>query len=83
MTKLPPLTYRQVIYRLKAAGFIFDRQAKGSHEIWYNPQTKRRTTVPHHPGTIPRGTLRAIIREAGFKVDDFLNIAAIDDQDKD
>lgn len=47
MTRLVPLTYREVIQRLRAAGFEFDRQAKGSHEIWYNPQSRRRTTVPH------------------------------------
>ena len=47
-------------------------QAKGSHEIWYNPATHRRTTVPNHPGTIPRDTLHAIIREAGLSVDEFL-----------
>jgi predicted RNA binding protein YcfA (HicA-like mRNA interferase family) len=74
VTRLPALTYRQVIKHLKAAGFAFDRQAKGSHEIWYNPQTRRRTTVPHHPGTLPIGTLRAIIHEAGLTVDEFLNL---------
>lgn len=72
MTRLPELTYRDVISRLRRAGFMFDRQAKGSHEIWYNPVTRRRTTVPNHPGAIARGTLRAIIREAGLSVDDFL-----------
>lgn len=72
MSRLPALTYREVIARLRQAGFVFDRQAKGSHEIWYNPQTHRRTTVPNHPGTIARGTLHAIIREAGLSIDDFL-----------
>jgi len=57
---LPPLRYREVIEILRAHGFAFDRPAKGSHEIWYNPTTHRRTTVPHHPGTLPLGTLRAI-----------------------
>lgn len=68
------MTYQQVIRHLRAAGFVFDRQAKGSHEIWYNPQTHRYTTVPHHPGNLPRGTLRAIIREAGLTVDEFLGL---------
>ena len=72
MTRLPPVIYRDVIARLRQAGFVFDRQAKGSHEIWYNPATHRRTTVPNHPGTIPRGTLHAIIREAGLSGDEFL-----------
>ena len=39
MSRLPTLTYREVIARLRRAGFVFDRQAKGSHEIWYNPDT--------------------------------------------
>ncbi len=73
MTRLPALTYREVVARLRQAGFVFDRQAKGSHEIWYNPTTHRRTTVPNHPGTIYRGTLAAIIREAGLSVAEFLS----------
>jgi len=58
--------------RLKGFGFAFDRQAAGSHEIWYNERTKRFTTVPNHPGDVPEGTLRAILREAGITPDDFL-----------
>jgi len=74
MSRLPAMTYREVVQRLRAAGFEFDRQAKGSHEIWYNPKNKRRTTVPHHPGNLPAGTLRAIIRETGLTVDEFLEL---------
>jgi predicted RNA binding protein YcfA (HicA-like mRNA interferase family) len=74
MSRLPSMTYREVVQRLRAAGFGFDRQAKGSHEIWYNLKTKRRTTVPHHPGNLPTGTLRAIIRETGLTVDEFLGL---------
>jgi len=72
MTRLQTLTARNVIKKLKKAGFVFDRQAKGSHEIWYNPITKRRTTIPNHPGIdIPKGTLKAIIKEAGLTVEEF------------
>ncbi len=53
MSRLPALTYREIIAHLRKAGFVFDRQAKGSHEIWYNPGTRRRTTVPNHPGPLP------------------------------
>jgi len=61
--------------RLRRAGFVFDRYTKGSHEIYYNPTTKRRTTVPNHPGTtLPKGTLRAIIRQAGLKREEFLRL---------
>jgi predicted RNA binding protein YcfA (HicA-like mRNA interferase family) len=73
MTKLPAFTAREVIKKLKKAGFVFDRQAKGSHEIWYNPTTKRRTTIPNHPGVdIPKGTLKAIIKEAGLTEEEFV-----------
>jgi len=46
--RLPSMTAREVIRKLKKAGFVFYRQAKGSHEIYYNPETKRRVTVPNH-----------------------------------
>ncbi|PIY36061.1 MAG: addiction module toxin, HicA family [Armatimonadetes bacterium CG_4_10_14_3_um_filter_66_18] len=72
MTRLPALTYRDVVGRLRELGFEFDRQAKGSHEIWRNPTTKCRTTVPRHPGALPRGTLRAVIRGTGLSVERFL-----------
>lgn len=49
MPKLPVLSAREVIHKLKKAGFIFDRHAKGSHEIYYNSMIKRRTIVPIIP----------------------------------
>jgi len=75
MSDLPSLKPIDVIRKLRKAGFIFDRHAKGSHEIWYNPQTHRRTVVPNHPGKdVPKGTLRAIIRQAGLTVDEFIKL---------
>lgn len=75
MAKLPVLTASDVIRGLKKAGFVFDRQAKGSHEIWYNPTTRKRTTVPNHPGIdIRKGTLKAILREAGLSVEVFFEL---------
>lgn len=47
--------------QLKRLGFEFDLQAAGSHEIWLNPDTRRYTTIPNHPGDMPEGTLRAIL----------------------
>ncbi len=72
MSRLTPLTYRDVVKRLRHAGFVFDRQAKGSHEIWYNPTSDRHVTVPNHPGDVPLGTLRAIVRGAGLTVEEFM-----------
>ena len=73
MGRLAGFTYRRIARRLRALGFAFDRQAAGSHEIWFNPRTRRYTTVPNHPGDIPEGTLRAIVRQAGVSADEFLN----------
>ena len=52
---------------------VFDRQAAGSHEIWFNLATDKYTTIPNHPGDMPEGTLRAIIKQANITVDQFLN----------
>ncbi|MCK9357914.1 MAG: type II toxin-antitoxin system HicA family toxin [Dehalococcoidia bacterium] len=72
MGRLSGFTADEVIGKLRHAGFVFDRQAKGSHEIWWNPVTRARTTVPHHPGDLPEGTVHAILRQAGLSVNDFL-----------
>jgi len=71
MSSLPVLKPSAVIRKLRKAGFVFDRHAKGSHEIWYNPDSRKRTVVPNHPGKdIPKGTLRAIIQQAGFTIEE-------------
>ena len=74
MGRLSGFTADEVLTKLRRAGFVFDRQAKGSHEIWWNPETRARTTVPHHPGDLPEGTLHAILRQAGLTMDDFLRL---------
>jgi predicted RNA binding protein YcfA (HicA-like mRNA interferase family) len=72
MGRLAGFRYREVVNRLKREGFDFDRQAAGSHEIWFNPTTNRYTTVPNHPGDMPEGTLRAILKQAGISPEAFL-----------
>ena len=64
MGRLAGFQYRQIAKRLRNMGFTFDRQATGSHEIWYNEQSDRYTTIPNHPGDMPEGTLRAILKQA-------------------
>jgi predicted RNA binding protein YcfA (HicA-like mRNA interferase family) len=70
--RLAGFRYREIVKRLKSFGFVFDRQAAGSHEIWYNDAKNRYTTIPNHPGDMPEGTLRAILKEAGITPNDFL-----------
>ena len=72
MGRLAGFKYRDIVRILKKFGFQFLRQATGSHEIWFNPITKRYTTIPNHPGDMPEGTLRAILKQAGIEVNSFL-----------
>ncbi|MCH8284075.1 MAG: type II toxin-antitoxin system HicA family toxin [Chloroflexi bacterium] len=74
MGRLAGLSATEVIRKLRRAGFAFDRQAKGSHEIWWNPATRARTTVPNHPGDLPEGTVRAIIKQAGLSPEHFMDL---------
>ena len=74
MGRLAGFSYHDVVRRLKRFGFVFDRQAAGSHEIWFNPETGLYTTIPNHPGDLPEGTLRAIIRQAGITPEQFLTV---------
>ncbi len=73
MGRLAGFRYRQIVRKLRSLGFEFDRHAAGSHEIWYNSETHRYTTIPNHPGDLPEGTVRAILRQAGIDPKDFLN----------
>ncbi|MGH9377700.1 MAG: type II toxin-antitoxin system HicA family toxin [Terriglobia bacterium] len=72
MGRLAGFKYREVARKLRALGFAFDRTGPGSHELWRNPVTGRKVTLPHHTCDMAEGTLRAILREAGIDVGKFL-----------
>jgi predicted RNA binding protein YcfA (HicA-like mRNA interferase family) len=72
MGRLSGFKYRVIIKKLKAFGFEFFRYAAGSHEIWHNPASGRFTTIPNHPGDMPEGILRAILKQAGIEPGEFL-----------
>jgi len=61
----------------KCNGTLIWLYVSGSREkvkaLWFNETTKKITTVPHHPGDIPEGTLHAILKQAGISPDDFLS----------
>ncbi len=72
---LRDLTYRDVTRRLDKLGFRFYRQGKGSHELWVRDSDGKVVPVPHHRGkSIQRGTVRAIIRETGMSVEEFMDL---------
>lgn len=71
MSTLPQVSGREVVAALAKAGYAFDRQS-GRHIILRNLAPPfRRLVVPDHR-EIAKGTLRAIIRQAGLTVDDFI-----------
>ena len=73
MGRLAGFRYREIVKRLRKLGFECDRQAAGSHEIWYNESTGRHTTVPNHSGDMPEVTLRAILKQCDVTMDEFLD----------
>jgi predicted RNA binding protein YcfA (HicA-like mRNA interferase family) len=73
--RLPAVSGRRVIQALRKTGFIVDRIV-GSHHILVYPDDPTRTvTVPVHSGRdLKPGTLRAIIRQAGLTVEEFVEL---------
>jgi len=69
VSRLPSLSWQQVVGALERVGFVFDRQ-KGSHMVYYHPETNRTVVVPRHQ-TIKMGTLREILREANLNREEF------------
>ena len=66
------MTYRDLAKKLVNCGCEFDRQAKGSHEVWRSRLTGQRATVPNHGSRdLPPGTIRAIVRNLGIDKKDF------------
>jgi len=72
MSKLPGISGRECAQALAKAGFVFRRQ-EGSHMILRRDQPFAQVSVPDHK-ELDRGTLRAIIRQAGLSVDEFVNL---------
>jgi predicted RNA binding protein YcfA (HicA-like mRNA interferase family) len=74
MTELPVVTPRQVIRALQKAGF-FVHHIRGSHYFLKHPDHPAlRVTVAHHNKDLKRGTLRAIVRDAGISVEEFVKL---------
>jgi predicted RNA binding protein YcfA (HicA-like mRNA interferase family) len=73
--RLPSLKAREVIRALQGAGFAIVRTTGGHYRLVHQSDPTRQTTVPAHQGKdIPRGTLRAIIGQAGLTVEEFIDL---------
>jgi predicted RNA binding protein YcfA (HicA-like mRNA interferase family) len=73
LSELPRVSGREVVKALGKLGYQKDRQ-HGSHIILRQEAAPyRRLTVPDN-NEVAKGTLRAIIREAGLTVGEFRNL---------
>jgi len=71
MSRLPVRSGRDAVRAFRKLGYEVDHQT-GSHIILRSPQT-RRLTVPN-PRELAKGTLRALIREAGLTKEEFVEL---------
>jgi len=69
LSKLPVVSGKQLCKMLVKTGYLIDHQT-GSHIILrHEKPPHRRLTVPDHK-EIAKGTLRAVIRQAGLTTDE-------------
>ncbi len=73
MKRLPVASGQEVVKALKKVGFEFDYQSSSHIILRQILPPHRRMTVPDHD-VIAKGTLRAIIRQAGLTVDEFRSL---------
>lgn len=69
MNELPRVSRRECIRALERVGFVVKRQS-GSHIVLRRDDPFAQVVVPDHK-ELDRGTLRAIIRQAGLSVAEF------------
>lgn len=72
MSRLPRVSGKACVKALTKAGFHFIRQ-KGSHIVMRKNNPFVQLVVPEH-AELDRGTLRAIIKQSGLSVDDFIKL---------
>lgn len=72
MAQLPRISGRECITALQRVGFYVRRQ-RGSHIVMRRDDPFAQVVVPDHR-ELDRGTLRAIIRQAGLSVAEFVEL---------
>ena len=72
MSRLPSISGTACVKALGKIGFYLKRQ-HGSHLILRRDNPFAQVVVPNHQ-ELDRGTLRAIIRQAGVGVDEFIRL---------
>jgi predicted RNA binding protein YcfA (HicA-like mRNA interferase family) len=65
MSNLPSLTPKELIEILKRKGFLLKR-IHGSHHYFRHAQSGKVVVVPMHNKDLAKGTLHAILKQAGI-----------------
>jgi CRISPR-associated Cas5-like protein len=63
---MPSFSSKELIRRLEADGWLLVR-VRGSHHHFRHPAKAGTVTVPHPTKDMKKGTLRAILKQAGLK----------------
>ncbi len=71
MSGTPAISPDDLIRILRKHGFEFIR-SKGSHRIFKNRANGKMTIVPMHKSDLPKGTLLAILKQAGIDKEELL-----------
>lgn len=74
MPKLSPLKSEQVIRKMRRLGYT-GRIASGRHSRMVHPESGKIIPIPMHGSKdVGIGLIRAILREAGITVDEWLDL---------
>ncbi|MET3115012.1 putative RNA binding protein YcfA (HicA-like mRNA interferase family) [Pedobacter sp. CG_S7] len=63
------MKWNELLKKMKKAGYVYLRDAKGSHEIWHHPEIKgsEETIAKHGSKEIGTGLAKKILKRAGLK----------------
>ena len=73
MSKLPVISGLEAIKAFERAGWFVDRRAQSRHIIMKKQGRIATLSIPEHK-TLDRGLLRALIRDAGISIDEFIGL---------
>ncbi|MBI3582023.1 MAG: type II toxin-antitoxin system HicA family toxin [Nitrospinae bacterium] len=74
MPKLTVIKDRKLIRVLKALGFLKHPERGASHLVFKHPDGRGTIVARHQGKDIPRGTLRAIIRDLNIPIAEFIQL---------
>ncbi len=63
------MKWNELLKKLKKAGYVYLRDAKGSHEYWHHPERKGSEEViaKHGAKEVGTGLANKILKRAGLK----------------